>query len=855
LASVVVLFGGNLAAAPETKPETKPEAKSQVNPEAKSQAKPAGLAVTADPSGSLVVREGDKIVGNFVPKTDARQRGAATASERQVAGRAVVEVRLPVIGDGSRREEVWIAERSSGGAKLIWWDFAGALDPDGETTMAAEVSAAGIQIYQTAARLSRCDGLPVRLFPKTWDFGTRTFKAAAPTLPARATTSVQARRGGAPEGRSLGGFFFSAASTSAGALGDATRLKPPAAVNDGNPSTVWASDGDARGQLLTARSSGGFPIIGLRLLPGDPGSDKTYRASAKPRKLSLILGKNAADNVDVDLIEDSDGGAGRSKVPFWIPLPRPVASTCVTVVVREATSDKGPMSIADLDVMTELDGPQAADRLVESLGHGTACEARQPLLVRMGEPALGKVATAIVKTPAGAGRTCLVEALAALLATGAPASPEVGAALAAAVLGASPAEEKLVLRLLPRLTAPPVSILAGMLQDQKRPETDRLRAAALLAEISGEEATQALLAVLGQGDQTMRRALRKVFWRLKPPAALAAKAALDATPAGETARRSDLLLVLAVLSKGEPASRPAALATLTAALDGPASFEEQARAIAGLGSLLGLANDPAVLAKLVDVRAHNPDGVLRHLAITELAAAKNAEVIPALRSAVADTDPRVRETAAAALGYKRDKGAADLLIAGAKQEPWPSVRRAEIAALGELCTPAGDEIIQRALKRDVDEVRQAALVGLAHCYGAKANPALLQILGRLPESADMRSLAARLLAERKDGSTVPGMAEALVRLVREIQADMSLQTVIVDTAMALATIRTPEAISALVGLVSEPDVAVKRAGIDALGIACDPGAGAAALRSAAQSKDEAVSIPAAAAEAHCRDRR
>jgi hypothetical protein len=52
------------------------------------------------------------------------------------------------------------------------------------------------------------------------------------------------------------------------------------------------------------------------------------------------------------------------------------------------------MSIADLDVLTELDGPQAADRLVADLAQGTSCEARQPLLVRMGVP-LAKVAAAI----------------------------------------------------------------------------------------------------------------------------------------------------------------------------------------------------------------------------------------------------------------------------------------------------------------------------------------------------------------------------------------------------------------------------------------------------------------------------
>ena len=830
-ASVVVLFGTHLATAPRSKA--------------------AGLSAACDPSGTLVVRDGQGAVASFVPKTDPKLRGPATVQQTQVSGHTIVEVRVPVDGTGGRRAEVWIAERTASGAKVIWWGVAGANDPDGETLTVPEIGDSGMQVYQMAARLSRCDGVPVRLGPKAWDFGTHAFKATAGALPARGGSSVQARRGGAPDGKPLGGFFFSAASTSPGAAGDPSRLKPPAAVNDGNPATVWSTEGDARGHLLTARSSGGFPITGLRLLPGDPSTDRGFRASAKPRKLALVFGKNPADNVDVDLIEDADGGVARSKVPFWIALPKPVASACVTVVVREATSDKVPMSIADLDVMTELDGPEAVERLVESLSHGQSCEARQPLLARLGEPALGKVAATVGRTPVGAGRECLVEALAALLASGTPATTEVGTALAAAVEGASATEEKIILKLIPSLASPPVEAVAAILQNQKRPEPDRLRAARVLAAISGDQATKAILAALGQGDQPMRRSLRGIASTLKAPAASAAKAALDATPATQTARRADLLLVFSSLAAHEPNARAEALASLGAALSPPASFEEQARAIIGLGTL----RDAAALAKLADVREHSAEAVLRHFAINEIAAWDDPTATPAVRSALADTDPRVRESAALALGQKHDKGSADLLIAGAKQEPWPSVRRAEVAALGELCTPAGDELIQRALKRDVDDVRQAALVGLAHCYGAKANPALLQILGRLPESADMRSQAARLLAERKDPSTVHGLAEALVRLVREAEADLSLQTVIVDTAMALATIRTPEAISALVGLVSEPNVSVKRAGIDALGMVCDRIAGAAALRAAAQNKDEAVSIPAATAEAHCRDRR
>ncbi len=831
VASLVVLIGNHLASAPA------------------SQA--AGLVAVSDPGGSLTVRDGETIVASFVPKTESKLRGPATARQAQVSGRAVVEVSIPLLGDGAQRSEVWLAERTGGGTKLIWWDFAGANDPDGETSTVVEVGEGGIHVYQTAARLSRCDGAPVRLSSKTWDFASRAFKTAGPSLPPKSATAVQARRGGAPEGKPLGGFFFSAASTSPGASGDPSRLKPPAAVNDGDPATVWSTEGDGRGQLLTARSSGGFAVTGLRLLPGDPSTDRSFRTSGKPRKLTLIFGKNPTDAIDVDLIEDADAGVARSKVPFWIALPKPVASACVTVLVREATSDKIPTAIADLEVMTELDGPEAADRLIESLSQAKSCEARQPLLVRLGQPALPKVTAAIAKTPAGPGRGCLVEALDALLAGESAVPPEVAEALTASIAGASPTEEKIILKRLPSLPSPPIAAVATILLDSKRPEADRLRAGRVLAAISSEEASKAVLSAVGQGDQPMRRSLRNIASTLKAPAASAAKAALDGTAASDTARRADLLLVFASLAAREPAARADALASLGAALAAPASFEEQARAIAGLGAL----RDSSALAKLVEVRAQNPNGVLRSFAINEIAASDDPAAIPALRAALADADPRVRETAAAALGHKRDKGASDLIVAGAKQEPWPAVRRAEIAALGELCTAAGNELIQRALKKDVDDVRQVALVGLAHCYGPKANQALLQILGRLPESADMRSQAARLLAERKDPSTVHGMAEALVRLVREAEADMSLHTVIVDTAMALATIRTPEAISALVGLISEPNVSVKRAGIDALGIVCDREVGAAALRAAAQDKDEAVSIPATAAEAHCRDRR
>ena len=801
--------------------------------------------------GALALKEGEKTVASFAPKTAKDQRGPAILRTFAASGHALLEVRIPILGDGPRREEVWIAERTAAGAKMLWWDLAGARDGDGETALVVRASDQGIEEFQTAARLSRCDGAPVPLFRRTWDFASHSFRSTPPELPPHAATALQARRGNAPEGKPLGGFFFSAASGSAGAAADAARLRPPLAVNDSNPATVWTAEGGGRGQLLTARSSGGFPITGLRVLPGDTSNEKAFRASAKPRRLTLIFSRDSAQNVEVDLVEDADGGAKRFREPYWVALQRPVASTCVTVVVREATADKNPMAIADLDVLTELDGPQAADRLVADLSQGSSCVARQPLLVRLGAPALAKVAAAIPHAGPGSGRECLVDALAALVAAGNRPSADTAAALVAALDHSTSEEEKAILRLLPGIADAPVAAIAAILADEKRSDEDRARAARVLAAMPQAEARTQILDAIGRGSASLRKALRAIASGLRSPALAATLAGLEATPAAQSGRRADLLLVAGALTTHEPESRPAALAALRAPLHNAASsFEEQARAIQGLGLL----HDPAATDELTDVRAHSSDGVLRSLAVGELSSVEGDTVLPALRAALDDTDPRVRETAAESLGRKGDKVSAPAIIAGAKQEPWPQVRRAEIVALGELCVAEGNNLLVRAFQRDAEDIRQAALIGIARCYQVKATGTLLHTLGRLAESADMRSLAARLLGQRKDPRTVPGLVEVLARLQTESQADLSLEGVIAESAMALAGIRTDPAISALVSLLSDARPSLQRIAVEALGMVCDPGKGATALHQAAASKDEAVSIPAAAAEANCRER-
>src|SRR6185503_2926472 len=103
----------------------------------------------------------------FVPATPAAKRGPALVKAVTVSGHDLVEVRLPLLG-GSKRSELWIGER--GARAPLWTGLVGAADADGETGRELAVTADGLELYQTAVRLSRCDGAPVRLFRERWDF-------------------------------------------------------------------------------------------------------------------------------------------------------------------------------------------------------------------------------------------------------------------------------------------------------------------------------------------------------------------------------------------------------------------------------------------------------------------------------------------------------------------------------------------------------------------------------------------------------------------------------------------------------------------------------------------------------------
>jgi HEAT repeat protein len=342
--------------------------------------------------------------------------------------------------------------------------------------------------------------------------------------------------------------------------------------------------------------------------------------------------------------------------------------------------------------------------------------------------------------------------------------------------------------------------------------------------------------------------------RVRAEAVLAELATAAAQAAGAPAaapRAADLARVLPLAVKRAPERRADAVAALRGLLGAERPFELRGRAIVALGALGGEVHPEA----LASPQTVSDDPVLRYLATRELGDLKVAggagDPKPLLRAALDDQDPRVRETAALGLEKQGDTTAGGALITGAKQEPWPFVRRAELEALGRLCVNGGGDLMIRATERDVDQVRRAALIGLGHCKDPRARAVFLQTLKRHDENASLRALSAGLLAEANDRGAAPQMAAALHDIVAQSEADLALEGVALAVLRALGHLGGPDAVAAAVALAGDKHHPFRAAAADVLGTLCDPGAGSAALRALSGSGDPSLARAAERAQKRC----
>jgi HEAT repeat protein len=157
----------------------------------------------------------------------------------------------------------------------------------------------------------------------------------------------------------------------------------------------------------------------------------------------------------------------------------------------------------------------------------------------------------------------------------------------------------------------------------------------------------------------------------------------------------------------------------------------------------------------------------------------------------------------------------------------------------------------RALARDVDEVRRAALVGMVRCKDQRVRTVLLKTVARANEAATVRELAAALIGESGDHDAAPQLATTLRGLVNESEADMALEGVAATALRALARLGGPDAVGAAVTLAGDKRHPYRSTAVEALGTLCDPAAGRATLRALAVGTEPSLAVAAQNAEKHC----
>jgi HEAT repeat protein len=819
--------------------------------------------VLAAPDGVFELRQGARVMARLPSFAVVPPGAPGSPSVEEVAaqGHKLVVVRGAAKEKGPPR--AWVAALEGDAARPLWSGALGALDADGEVTRHLGASAEGLELYQTASRISRCDGEPVKLGWQRYDFAADRWVAVATKAAAASTPPIVARRisgPGHPRPKIAFPFTIASAPPEGASEADGARaLVAPLAISDGDPETVWRERaGPGGGGILTARAAGsGFSITGLEVLPGDPSSAARWAQSARAKALTLIFGAGPGERFDVVLEDDGNLGPAERKRPFWIPLPHPIASSCVTVVPRELVRAGGSaapsLAWAEIAVQTDFDGAEGGKRLVGTLVQAD-CASRVDDVVALGAAAAPELVAALAAKPPVApnGRRCLLSALARVGAGD-------GAGLAAALPellpeGLEAEDEHLLGQTLARQPAVAVPALQRLLEDATAAEPARTSAARLLGALEEPSAAAAIVAAVGNEPPGLRAQLRRLAATSRGGTA-ALRAALVDTAMTAGARRADLVFALGVAAgtrRQDPAETNASSALLAEiAVDAKNDFEVRARAVQALAAI---ASDPAVQT-LAQVRAKGDIAPLRLLAAAGLAGIARPAVLPAVRAALDDGDPAVREAAAAGLGALRDKSAAGQLITAAKQEPWPQVRRAEVAALGRLCGNEAGELLLRAVERDVLDVRKVALAGLQACRDPRAGSLMLSVLRREAEAPPLRTQAALLLGQAGDRSAVPEMAAGLRRMAVQAQDDLAIEETALTTVDALARLGGPAAVEAILSLRTDPRPSFRRAVVQALGRACEAPQAAAALRAASGDADAGVATAAKTSLRRCEGNR
>jgi hypothetical protein len=550
----------------------------------------------------------------------------------------------------------------------------------------------------------------------------------------------------------------------------------------------------ALGRLLVARGSSASASRGLELTDGDPATAWTetrpgigqgeFVVMAAPRdvpvsrlEVALVRGAGAAVTAPKTfyLVTDTetfavtlpDMAARTPGEVFEVNLPKPVATSCLALVLSDAFAEgrsRPQVGLGELVAYSEFDGPGASlDDVAKALSGERGAAAAQ-VLERAGPGALRAVARAYDGLDAR-GRARAVD-----VAASAAHCEDASALLVRAMCETDGEAPRRAREKLERCPAAAAALAQTVREDPVR----RACAAPLLSTLAPSEALVAIadaLAAAGEADREGRRALRAAFGaaldgvrggplvggRSPPPPSLGA---LLADPGRPASARLEVMRAAGEGIAQAPAESQALLAELGG---GTPSFRVRYLVLEPL-AILARRGDAAATGRIGQAMAHDPDAAVRARAAELSVGVAGAD--GARADAERDADPRVREAAlAASLGSAPPvaavRGALDLL----PRERWSFVKTQAIRLLAGA--PSGDGVdsaLIEALSDASMRVRGAAVAALAQRHALGAREALRRRLEDDQEDADVRASAATALGELCDDASLDALTAYAARL-------------------------------------------------------------------------------------------
>ena len=519
-------------------------------------------------------------------------------------------------------------------------------------------------------------------------------------------------------------------------------------LTDGDPSTVWTEQrpGMGQGEFALMKAPHDVPISRMQIVVAPPSPAAT---GAAPKSFYLVTG---TDTFLISLPRDAWQQPGEA---YEIRFPRPVQSSCLTLVLNDAYTRNLPhpeVTIAELAAYSEFDAPGATlDDVAKKLASNSGQVAAQ-VLERAGPAALAAVERAYD------GLDTRGRALAVDVAASHEQCDQAAPLLARALCEPSGEAPRKAREKLERCKG-----AAGVLADRLRNDpASRACVAPTLAVLAGADALEPIadaLASAGDSDAPVRDVLRSSFaMALKAAPAERLGALLGDTHRSATARLEMMRAAAGQVTQAAAQSDR----TLDELLAGTPPLRARYLALGPLGELAH-AGDRAAAARLASSIAKDTDWPVRARAAEVSAGVPDATT--ALVEATRDTEPRVREAALQSLVATPAPAAVDAARGVLASDGWSFVKAQAVAVLAKSPPSSDvDAALQAALHDPAARVRGASLLALALRRAGSARKANRERLDEENEDGDVRAMAARALGAVCDASSVDRLTELARKL-------------------------------------------------------------------------------------------